>query len=180
MISEKQFDLQEYPDQPQYITGARTGFSEIGLSVVGCKFAAICGSLCPKPRRFTKSNSNFNETTAVNPVTLLEMTTHRLTEIHKEIEVLNYALTAATILAIAEDAAAVAAIDLDDQATLEAKRITGDTKVALEFAAQETRLIANAIAGRLAVFREREAEWSRLMSTELRVSVSLDRRQAAV
>ncbi|NKM36342.1 hypothetical protein [Rhizobium laguerreae] len=108
------------------------------------------------------------------------MTTHRLTEIHREIEVLNYALTAATILAIAEDAAAVAAIDPDDQATLEAKRITGDTKVALEFAAQETRLVANAIAGRLAVFREREAEWSRLMSTELGVSVRLDRRQVAV
>ncbi|MGO8038969.1 hypothetical protein [Rhizobium leguminosarum] len=120
-----------------------------------------------------------NETTAVNPVTLLEMTTHRLTEIHREIEVLNYALTAATILSIAEDAAAVAAIDVDDQATLEAKRTTGDTKV-LEFAALETRLVANAIAARLAVFREREAEWSRLMSAELCVSVRLDRRQVAV
>lgn len=116
----------------------------------------------------------------MNPITLLEMTTHRLTEIHREIEVLNYALTAATILSIVEDAAAIAAIDVDDQATLDAQRITGDTKVALEFAAQETRLLANAIAGRLAVFREREAEWSRLMSTELRVCVNLGRRQVAV
>ncbi|MBY5768569.1 hypothetical protein HFN63_00280 [Rhizobium leguminosarum] len=149
----------------------------------------LAASLQPSSGRFVRKSGRavslnaiqiISETTAVNPVTLLEMTTHRLTEIHREIEVLNYALTAATILAIAEDAAAVAAIDLDDQATLDAQRITGDTKVALEFAAQETRFVANAIAGRLAGFRQREVEWSRLMSTELGVSVRLDRRQVAV
>lgn len=105
----------------------------------------------------------------MNPITLLEMTTERLTQIHREIEVLNFALTAAIILATAEDAAAVAAIDFEDQATLDAQRITEDTKLELKFAARETRHVTNALAGQLAAFREREADWSRLMSTELGV-----------
>ncbi|EJK81429.1 hypothetical protein [Rhizobium sp. AP16] len=93
----------------------------------------------------------------MNPHTLIEMTTDRLTSMLRETELLNYALTAAAIVAAAEDARAVAAIDYENKATLDAQRKAFDTKVTLELAMRETRHVACAIAGRLADLNQRKA-----------------------
>lgn len=93
----------------------------------------------------------------MNPHTLLEMTTDRLAAMLRETELLNYALTAAAIVAAADDARAEAEIDYDNNATLDAQRKTSDTKFALEFAMRETRHVVSAIAGRITALNERKS-----------------------
>jgi type VI protein secretion system component VasK len=98
----------------------------------------------------------------MHPLTLLDTTMERLTTMHREVQLLNYALVAAAILATGEHAQARAAVNYDDLATVDTKRVAFDTRMALELAASETRQFAATIVGGLDVIEKRSADLSAL------------------